>query len=84
MAEAGVAEATEDGAEFLLVGQRQVVGRGFGLFFGDAAERIHQRMELVVEVIECVVHAFAAFGFGGFFGSEGGGRCEGEGGEGGE
>jgi len=48
----------ENRHQFLLVRHGEVVGRRFGLCVRYTAERIIERMELVVQVIEGAVDAF--------------------------
>ena len=57
-------EPLEDGRQFLLVRHRQVVGRCLGLRIRHTAERITERMELIVQIIEGGIDALSALGLG--------------------
>ena len=52
----------EDGRQFLLVRHGQVVGRCLGLRLRHTAERIIERMELIVQIIEGGIDSFPALG----------------------
>ena len=55
-------EPLEDGRQFFFVRHSQVVGWRFGLRVRHPAERIIERMELIVQIVEGGINAFPALG----------------------
>src|SRR5215467_903561 len=55
-------QPSENGGELFLVGVGQVIGWSVGLLLRHVAERIVERMELIVEIVQGIVETFAAFG----------------------
>ncbi len=55
-------EPPEDRLQLLLVRHGEVIGRRLGLGVRDVAKGIIESVELIMEIVQCTVDAFTAFG----------------------